>query len=128
MGNTTGGLPWPDGTSFLVAGDNAIRALAEAVDKIHYPPHLSLYVIDGSVTTDANGLFTVAWAPPLLGIVGAILTERTIGDANTPPTILRVVQMNDGAGKALVRAWNPSTLTGRASYGLEYSAIFWGTD
>jgi hypothetical protein len=128
MGNTTGGLPWPEPTMPVRDGAAAIRALAEATDKIHYPPHLSFYVFDKNVTTDGNGLFLVAWAPPIVGIVGGIITERTVGDANTPPTILRFVQMNNGGGQAIVKAWNPSTLAARANYGLDYSAIFWGTD
>lgn len=32
MANTTGGLPYPVGTDFVVDGDNAIRALAESTD------------------------------------------------------------------------------------------------
>lgn len=32
MGSTSGGLPWPDPNAFVHQGDDAIRALAEAVD------------------------------------------------------------------------------------------------
>ena len=32
MGVTPGGLPWPDGTELVAGGDDAIKALADAVD------------------------------------------------------------------------------------------------
>ena len=36
MGTTAGGLPYPDGTAKVVDGDNAMKALAEAVDRNPY--------------------------------------------------------------------------------------------
>lgn len=37
MGTTTHGLPWPNGTDFVVDGDDAIRALAEKIDALTLP-------------------------------------------------------------------------------------------
>lgn len=37
MGTTTNGLPWPNGTDFVVDGDDAIRALAEKIDALTLP-------------------------------------------------------------------------------------------
>lgn len=49
MANTTGGLPYPVGTDFVVDGDNAIRALAEALDRrVAYGGSARAYASAGS--------------------------------------------------------------------------------
>lgn len=124
---TAGGLPYPLPTEPVKEGAVAIRNLAEATDRRIYPVNYSVVAIDKTVTTDVNGFFMVPWSP-LLTVIGGMANERTVGDYNTSPTILRIVQLNNGGGQATVRAFNPSTLGGRGNYGIEYSAIFWGFD
>ena len=49
MANTPGGLPYPVGTDFVVDGDNAIRALAEALDRrVAYGGSMRAYASSGT--------------------------------------------------------------------------------
>lgn len=93
MGTTANGLPWPEGTDFVVDGDDAIRELAEALD-----PHIGAYYAyarradsgqfgSGSMTTLLNvsgplpaGVYLITWAWKLSNSATATLYLR--GQAN----------------------------------------------
>lgn len=77
MGATASGLPWPAGTELVRDGDDAIRALAEAVEarmwgagtfsKYRFVAGMYSTGTDGRVWIAIGGLTTVS------GAVGAIL-------------------------------------------------------
>lgn len=59
MGTTASGLPWPDGTAPVRDGDNAIKALADAVDarsaKSPAGVALTTWATSGGYTTNSQG-------------------------------------------------------------------------
>lgn len=67
MGTTSTGLPWPDGTGKVVNGDDAIKALAEALDP-RAPMKMSMG--RGGFTTNAQGGISIAVPFTVLGAVG----------------------------------------------------------
>lgn len=72
MGATPSGLPWPEGTDLVRDGDNAIRALAEAVEarmwssgtypKFRFLSGMYATGADGRVWIPIPGLTTVSGA------------------------------------------------------------------
>lgn len=56
MGTTTHGYPYPEGTDRVADGDDAIQALAEAID-LHLAGRLAFGVFVG--TTDASSQVTI---------------------------------------------------------------------
>jgi hypothetical protein len=104
MGQTPGGLPWPEPTDPLAAGAGAIRALAESVDRYWYhAERIAAYSIGGGGTdvTVGGGGGTAAWetiesnfaptivgpGPPTAGAAGFTIPATGAGiwfvDANT---------------------------------------------
>lgn len=62
MGQTLGGLPWPENTDPLLAGAAAIRALAESVDRLYFhAERVAAYSIGGGGTDVNVGGGTAAW-------------------------------------------------------------------
>jgi hypothetical protein len=64
MGQTVGGLPWPEDTDAVMAGAQAIRALAEALDRLVYNAERVAQFSVGGGGTDVQiggGGGTAAW-------------------------------------------------------------------
>jgi hypothetical protein len=88
VGTTTNGLPYPEGSDRVADGDNAIRALAEAVDK------KAVYGVDTGFISLASAGFVVAssnWASlsgtcrrrnGFVAIAGSIVNKVAIGGGN----------------------------------------------
>jgi len=72
MGQTAGGLPWPEGTDKVRDGDNAIRALADALQARGHGLRVEARRVQ--VTTNAAGVAVVNFAspfpsPPILSVI-----------------------------------------------------------
>lgn len=78
MGNTVNNLPYPDGDDFVADGDNAIRALAEALKiasgKATVGPAVSGAVYADKAITFPVGLFST---PPIVLVCGTNNTSGT---------------------------------------------------
>jgi hypothetical protein len=79
MGTTTRGLPWPNGTDYVVNGDDAIRALAEKLDVVGtYTPGTTNVVL-------GNGTITGRWWAVGGALLGdAVLTFGSTTTVNSP--------------------------------------------
>lgn len=79
MGNTTRGLPWPNGTDYVVNGDDAIRALAEKLDVV------GTYTPGMTNVTLGNGTITGRWWAVGGALLGdAVLTFGTTTTISSP--------------------------------------------
>ena len=123
MGFTAGGLPWPEGTSLVRDGDNAIRSLAEAVET-KYGPKRKHY-IDKDINTDVNGLFSLT-VPTTSVIYGCIVDERNTGnDANMNPIFIRCYNIDQTNHLLRCRAFLINPFGVVSSGAVSVSAICW---
>lgn len=91
---TPGGLPFPDGTDYIVDGDNAIRALAEAIDGPIYA-NFKLAPIAGSLKPTVGG--AVAFDGPRTGSDTSVLSADKTGITLAKTGVYRV-DMHLGLG------------------------------
>lgn len=89
MGQTAGGLPWPEGTDLVRDGDNSIRALADALEARGHGLRIEARKITVSVGL-ANGQVSFAWqtpfggAPIVMAMAGHPLTVASL-NGGIPP-------------------------------------------
>jgi hypothetical protein len=92
MAATANGFPYPVGTDLVRDGDNAIKALAEAVDA-----RFKCVRINGAV--DGLGTITTTFTSPT-GAAPRAVQVQVIGDDSWAPTVMK---------------WNPSVITATAT-------------
>jgi hypothetical protein len=77
MGTTSTGLPYPDGTAPVRDGDNAIKALADELNK--RTPWKSVQTSGGYSTNAYGGIVLTIPFPSAVLAVGAVAMEQAIG-------------------------------------------------
>jgi len=123
MGNTTGGLPWPEPSAPVRDGAVAIRNLAESVDTRYGSKKKHYINWDGN--TDVNGLFSIA-VPTTSVIYGCLVQERNTGnDANMNPIYIRCYNIDQASHRLNCRAFllNPWGVV--SSGAVSVSTICW---
>jgi hypothetical protein len=121
MGTTTSGLPWPEGTELVRDGDNAIRALAEAVEARMWGAGTfpKYRFVAGIYATGSDGRvwITIGGLPTPVGAVAQILgDQRWIARpyVTAPGAIL--FEVTNGAGSATI---NSAAMT--------FNIVAWGS-
>lgn len=94
MATTTWGLPYPVGTDKVVDGDNAIKALAEAVE-VRYN-HGIIQCAQAIVTTNVYGQAYIFPPNPITGNFPVVMAQNMGG--GTDPWYLVAVQSMDAGG------------------------------
>lgn len=110
QGTTTSGLPYPESTAALQQGANDIKALALALDP-RAPRKLML--VKQTITTDANGLFSIV-AP---GTVAAVVLTY-LG-----PFHPMIVNIHAIGGSTVTAAFNRTDNTAIANATLEVVGV-----
>jgi hypothetical protein len=120
MPNTATGLPYPVGTSKVVAGDNDIKALADALTAQN--PAAKLRFFSTSLTTNASG--DVALPVPGVSVGGAIGIPWNAAPATGGGYMIRI----SGAPAATVwfRVYLPSGAV-LANGSATFNAMVWGS-
>ena len=120
-GTTAHGLPYPTGSDLIMDGDNAIQALAEAVDAA------ALREGDSGTLSPAAAGFTLAAGFTALG--GIVRRRNGVVSVNLTFTITNALSAGDVANAACVNipaGWTPLVRSGLTSAstgsGIFYSA------
>lgn len=105
MGSTTRGLPYPEGTDKVVDGDNAIRALAEAVDtKLVYNGKFSGLTSAAGVVLIPHGMGVIPTAAVVCmgqGNTGTVQQVAQPAVTNQDATNIAVTIIRSDTGAAL---------------------------
>jgi hypothetical protein len=119
MGTTPSGLPWPEGTELVRDGDNAIRALAEAVEARIWSTGSwpKARFMSGAYSTGSDGRVWIATP----GITSA--NGGTGSIAGSEKWIVRPVQYS---GTNVL--WEVCTLTGALvlNTAMNFNLVVWG--
>ena len=123
MGQTTGGLPWPEPTAPVRDGSVNIRSLAEATDT-RYGSKRKHY-IDKAQNTDVNGLLDID-VPTTATIYGCVVYERASDqNPNGPVILMRCYEINQASHKLRCRAYILNPFGVVSSGAVSFSAIVW---
>ncbi len=131
MGTTANGLPWPDGDDYLVDGDDAIKALAEAVDRTYSVAFADATLTSAGIATGrtgwginsqnadpsgrlaigANGISAVVGGvvlvqfSPILSTPGQVTYGIALNNPNTGPIYASTVYTPGGPGTRISGEW-----------------------
>lgn len=121
MGATPSGLPWPEGTDLVRDGDNAIRALAEAIEARMWSSgtYQKYRFLSGMYSTGSDGRvwITIPGITTPSGAVAQIIgAERWIARpfGTAPGAIL--FEVTNGAGSATIN-----------SIAMTFNIVAWGS-
>jgi hypothetical protein len=87
MGTTARGLPYPEATDFLAQGDDAIKALAQAVDALTKAGVTSSGTLAAGVVTAVPVTFATAFPAGVTPVVTTAITT-------TVPTVMHLSVQN----------------------------------
>ena len=122
MGATPSGLPWPEGTDLVRDGDNAMKALAEAVEARMWATGvqgLKFRHFGGFYATGADGRVWIV-IPGITGAQGAV--AQILGDQRWIARLFQVAgtsilfEVTNGAGSATI---NSTAMT--------FNIVAWGS-
>jgi hypothetical protein len=117
MPNTATGLPYPVGTSKVVAGDNDIKALADALTA--QLPQVKLKFFNAGATTNGTGDIAIVTGLTTINGIVAIMYGTTVA-------AMTCMRLNGApAGQVWLRVFTSSAVL--ANTAVVYNAMVWGS-